>query len=151
MFDDWTFDKNIMFTCHRYGGPATKEAIKDYIDFRDKTQLPMYMGEIGHNTDEWQAQFVEVMKQNNIGYTFWPYKKIDNSCMMGIQRPAEWDSVIVKFSETSRNSYQEWREARPDQQLARRLLMEYAENSRFDRCQPQTDYIQSMGLEKVKK
>ena len=151
MFDDWTFDKNIMFTCHRYGGPATKEAIKDYIDFRDKTQLPMYMGEIGHNTDEWQAQFVEVMKQNNIGYTFWPYKKIDNSCMMGIQRPAEWDSVIVKFSETSRNSYQEWREDRPDQQLARRLLMEYAENSRFDRCQPQTDYIQSMGLEKVKK
>lgn len=154
MFDDWTFDKNIMFTCHRYGGPATKEAIKDYIDFRDKTQLPMYMGEIGHNTDEWQAQFVEVMKQNNIGYTFWPYKKIDNSCMMGIQRPAEWDSVIVKFSETSRNSYQEWREARPDQQLARRLLMEYAENSRFDRCQPQADYIQSMGLgkgEKVKR
>jgi len=151
MFDDWTFDNNIMFTCHRYGGPATKEAIKDYIDFRDKTQLPMYMGEIGHNTDEWQAQFVEVMKQNNIGYTFWPYKKIDNSCMMGIQRPAEWDSVIVKFSETSRNSYQEWREARPDQQLARRLLMEYAENSRFDRCQPQTDYIQSMGLEKVRR
>ena len=71
MFDDWTFDKNIMFTCHRYGGDATKEAIKDYIDFRDKTQLPMYMGEIGHNTMEWQAQFVEVMKQNNIGYTFW--------------------------------------------------------------------------------
>jgi len=151
MFDDWTFDKNIMFTCHRYGGPATKEAIKDYIDFRDKTQLPMYMGEIGHNTMEWQAQFVEVMKQNNIGYTFWPYKKIDNSCMMGIQRPAAWDSVIVKFSETSRNSYQEWRDARPDQQLARRLLMEYAENSRFDRCQPQTDYIQSMGLEKVRR
>ncbi|MBP3767613.1 MAG: glycoside hydrolase family 5 protein [Prevotella sp.] len=151
MFTDWTFDKNIMFTCHRYGGPATSEAIKDYIDFRDKTRLPMYMGEIGHNTMEWQAQFVEVMKQNNIGYTFWPYKKIDDSCMMGIQRPAEWDSVIVKFSETSRNSYQEWREARPDQQQARRLLMQYAENSRFDRCIPQTDYIQSLGLGKVRR
>ncbi|MBQ8655629.1 MAG: glycoside hydrolase family 5 protein [Prevotella sp.] len=146
MFDDWTFDSNIMYTCHRYGGDATKEAIKDYIDFRDKTQLPMYMGEIGHNTDEWQAQFVKVMKQNNIGYTFWPYKKIDNSCMMGIVRPAEWDSVIVKFSETSRNSYQEWREARPDQLTARRLLMEYAANSRIERCVPQTSYIQSMGL-----
>lgn len=151
MFDDWTFDNNIMFTCHRYGGPATSEAIKDYIDFRDKTRLPMYMGEIGHNTDEWQAQFVEVMKQNNIGYTFWPYKKIDNSCMMGIQRPAAWDSVIVKFSETSRNSYQEWREARPSQAEACRLLMEYAENSRFDRCIPQDSYIRSLGLGKVKK
>ncbi len=151
MFDDWTFDKNIMFTCHRYGGPATKEAIKEYIDFRDKTQLPMYMGEIGHNTMEWQAQFVEVMKQNNIGYTFWPYKKIDDSCMMGIPRPEGWDSTIVKFSETSRNSYQEWREARPRQAETLQLLMQYAENCRFDRCQPQTEYIQSMGLGKVKK
>ena len=151
MFDDWTFDSNIMFTCHRYGGPATSGAIKDYIDFRDKTHLPMYMGEIGHNTDEWQAQFVEVMKQNNIGYTFWPYKKIDNSCMMGIHRPEGWDSVIVKFSETSRNTYQEWREARPSQAEACRLLKEYAENSRFDRCIPQNSYIQSLGFGKIRK
>lgn len=151
MFDDWTFDNNIMYTCHRYGGPATKDAIQSYIDFRDQTQLPMYMGEFGHNTMEWQAQFVEVLKQNNIGYTFWPYKKIDDSCMMGIVKPEGWDSTIVRFSEASRNSYQEWREARPNQADARRLLMQYAENSRFDRCQPQTDYIQSMGLEKVRR
>ena len=139
-------DSNIMYTCHRYGGPATAEAIKDYIDFRDKTGLPMYMGEIGHNTNEWQAAFVQVMKDANIGYTFWPYKKIDSSCMMGIQRPEGWDSCVVKFSETSRNSYKEWREARPDQKTALRLLMQYAENALFTHCQPQSDYIRSMGL-----
>ena len=55
--------------------------------------------------------------------------------MMGIQRPEGWDSIVVKYSETSRNTYQEWREARPD-------------NCRFDRCQPQTDYIQTMGMVK---
>lgn len=146
MFSNWTFDNNIMYTCHRYGGEATAEAIKDYIDFRDKTGLPMYMGEIGHNTNEWQAEFVRVMKDNNIGYTFWPYKKIDGSCMMGIQRPADWDSVVVKFSETARGTYKEWREARPDQAKMRQLLMQYVENSRFERCIPQTDYIKTMGL-----
>lgn len=146
MFSNWAFDNNIMYTCHRYGGEATAEAIKDYIDFRDKTGLPMYMGEIGHNTNEWQAEFVRVMKDNNIGYTFWPYKKIDGSCMMGIQRPADWDSVVVKFSETSRGTYKEWREARPDQAKMRQLLMQYVENSRFERCIPQTDYIKTMGL-----
>ena len=146
MFTDWTFDPQIMYTCHRYGGPATKEAIKDYIDFRNKTNLPMYMGEIGHNTDEWQAQFVEVMKAENIGYTFWPYKKIDGSCMMGIQRPEQWDSIVVKYSETLRGTYKEWREARPDQQLFRQLLMQYAENSKFSNCQPQESYIKSLGL-----
>lgn len=50
MFEDWKFDDKLMYTCHRYGGDATAAAIKDYIDFRDKTGLPMYMGEIGHNT-----------------------------------------------------------------------------------------------------
>ena len=146
MFTDWEFDRNIMYTCHRYGGEPTAEAIKDYIDFRDKTNLPMYMGEIGHNTDEWQARFVKVMKENNIGYTFWPYKKIDNSCMMGIKRPELWDDVVVKFSETPRGTYKEWREARPHQESFRNLLLKYVENSRFENCQRQDAYIRSLGL-----
>lgn len=146
MLHDWTFDNKIMYTCHRYGGDATTDAIRSFIDFRDKTGLPMYMGEIGHNTDEWQADFVKVMKENNIGYTFWPYKKLDGSCMMAITRPAEWDSIIVKFSETPRGTYKEFREARPDQQKARALLLQFLENSKKENCSPQKGYIKSMGL-----
>ena len=150
MLDDASYDDKLMYTCHRYGGPATKEAIDHYIKFRDSINSPMYMGEFGHNTMEWQRDFVNVLKQANIGYTFWPYKKVDSSCMMGIQRPEGWDSIVVKYSETSRNTYKEWREARPDQALFRQLLMQFAENCRFENCEPQTDYIQSMGLEPKK-
>lgn len=146
MFDDWKFDSNIMYTCHRYGGDATAAAIQSYIDFRDKTQLPMYMGEIGHNTDEWQANFVKVMKENNIGYTFWPYKKLDNSCMNGIVRPEQWDSVIVKYSEAQRGTYSEFREARPDQNVARKLMLQFLENAKFKNCKPQKGYIESMQM-----
>ncbi|MBR1688933.1 MAG: glycoside hydrolase family 5 protein [Prevotella sp.] len=146
MFADWTFDSNLMFTCHRYGGDATADAIRHFIDFRNRTGLPMYMGEIGHNTDQWQADFVEVMRANGIGYTFWPYKKIDGSCMMAIPRPEAWDSIIVRFSEAPRGSFQEWREARPDQREALRLLMQYVANSRYEHCIPQSGYIRSMGL-----
>ena len=148
MLDDASYDDKLMYTCHRYGGPATKEAISHYINFRDSIGHPMYMGEFGHNTDEWQSDFVKVLKDVNIGYTFWPYKKVDGSCMNGIQRPEGWDSIVVKYSETSRNTYQEWREARPDQQSFRRLLSEFAENCKFKNCKPQTNYIQTMGLDK---
>ena len=117
MFSDWKFDDNIMYTCHRYGGDATAEAIKDYIDFRDKTGLPMYMGETG-----------------------------DGSCMMGITRPEMWDSIVVKYSEAPRTTYKELREARPDQDTFRKLLMQYVENSRYENCTPQLDYIQSLGM-----
>ena len=138
-----------MYTCHRYGGAATAEAINDYIAFRDKTRLPMYMGEIGHNTNEWQADFVKVMKGANIGYTFWPYKKLDGSCMMGIERPELWNSVVVKYSEADRTTYKDFREARPNQRLFRQQLEAFIRNCRFERCHKQEDYIRSMGLGRV--
>ncbi len=144
-FKDWTYDKKIMYSCHRYGGPSTSDAIDSYIAFRDLTRVPMLMGEIGHNTYEWQANFVNVMKECNIGYTFWPYKKIDESCMVAIKRPANWDA-IVSFAESPRESYSQIRDARPPQEESRRTLMDFIEAVKFANCQEQTDYINSMGL-----
>ncbi len=144
-FTDWGYDDKIMYTCHRYGGEPTADAIHHFIAFRDSTGLPMYMGEIGHNTDEWQAAFCDVLEDNNIGYTFWPYKKLDSSCMNGITRPADWDSIVA-FAEAPRDSYKAIREARPDTALARKALREFVENSRFENCTPQKSYIKSIKL-----
>lgn len=143
---DWSYDDNLMFTCHRYGGEPTAEAIQHYLDVQRTSNLPMYMGEFGHNTMEWQSNFVKTLKEHNIGYTFWPYKKVDDSCMMGVTRPEGWNEVVVAFSEADRSTYAAVREARPDQEKALALMQEYLKNIRFENCVPQTDYIQSMGL-----
>lgn len=143
---DWSYDDNLMFTCHRYGGEPTAEAIQHYLDVQRTSNLPMYMGEFGHNTMEWQSNFVKTLKEHNIGYTFWPYKKVDDSCMMGVTRPEGWNEVVVAFSEADRSTYAAVREARPDQEKALALMQEYLKNIRFESCVPQTDYIQSMGL-----
>ena len=139
------FGPQVMYTCHRYGGDPTPQAIQSYIDFRDKSGLPMYMGEIGHNTDEWQAEFVKTMKDNNIGYTFWPYKKRDGSCMMGIQMPEEWEE-IVKFAEGPHHTFAEVREANPDRAKAQVALDKFIEQCKEANCIPQESYIASMGL-----
>ena len=145
-FTDWTYDDKIMYTCHRYGGAPTSEAIRGFIEFRDKTGLPMYMGEIGHNTPEWQAEFCKTMKENNIGWTFWPYKKIDNSCMVAFHAPEGWDAVR-EFSEAPRASYNEIRKARPaDSEALRRTLVALIDSVRFANCTPQEDYILSLCL-----
>ena len=140
---DTDYDPQLMFTCHRYGGPATADAIRSYIDFRDKSGRPMYMGEIGHNTDEWQASFVKVMKDNNIGYTFWPYKKSGDSCMVGITLPEEWEEVM-RFAEAPHHTYAEIREAKPDRAKAAIALDKFIEQCRFERCIPQQSYIESI-------
>ncbi len=148
-FGNWTFDDNIMYTCHRYGGPATAEAIKSYIDFRDKTGLPMYMGEIGHNTDEWMSAFVDVMRENNIGYTFWPYKKIEDSSMTGIATPEGWQEIVT-FAEAPRGTYAEIREARSkvDIEAARKALDSYAEGARAEKMLVHDSYIEAIQLDK---
>ena len=142
---DTDYDDQLMFTCHRYGGDATPEAISNFIAFRDESNRPMYMGEIGHNTDKWQADFVKVLKDNNIGYTFWPYKKCDSSCMLGIVMPEEWEEV-VRYAEAPHDSYQEMRDAKPDRQKAEVALEKYLEQCRFANCVPQVGYINSIGL-----
>ncbi len=143
--EDTLFDEGVMYSCHRYGGPTDADCIRGFIDFRDKTNRPMYMGEIGHNTDEWMAAFCKTMEEQNIGYTFWPYKKIANSSFVGIPAPEGWE-LVQKFSEAPRTTYFEIRDARPDQAEVRRLMMEFVENSRFENCDIQSSYIRAIGL-----
>lgn len=146
-FTDAKFDDKIMYTCHRYGGAPTKEAIQAIINFRDSVNLPMYMGEIGHNTDEWQATFCQVMRDNNIGYTFWPYKKMDGSSFISITPPENWDKIVA-FSETPRGSYKQIRDARPEQTIVRKAMLDFIEACKFKNCIVQEGYIRSLGMTK---
>jgi hypothetical protein len=145
---DWTFDSKIMYTCHRYGGEPTAAAITHFINFRDSTNLPMYMGEIGHNTNEWMAAFVQTMEDNNIGWTFWPYKKMGGSSFVGIASPVNWDSIVT-FVENPRATYKEIREARPSQKIAQQALLDFLEVCKFKNNTIHIDYINAIGL-KVK-
>ena len=148
-FTDWTFDDNIMYTCHRYGGAPTKEAIDSYISFRDTTNLPMYMGEIGHNTDEWMSNFVDVMRDNNIGYTFWPYKKMHDSSMTGVSAPEGWNELI-EFVEAPRTSYGEIRQTRSfcSQERGKELLKQFVENAKAENMLKHQNYINAIQLNK---
>ncbi|MDR1779698.1 MAG: glycoside hydrolase family 5 protein [Tannerella sp.] len=143
---DASFDEQVIYTCHRYGGEATAEAIRSYIEFRDKSNRPMYMGEIGHNTNEWMSAFRQAMEENNIGWTFWPYKKMGGSSFITVKDPDNWDAVVA-YVESPRGTYREMRETRPDQKTMRQALLDMAENSRFENCIHNTDYINALGFE----
>lgn len=142
---DLKFDDKLMLTCHRYGGNTDKAAIQELLSFRDRANLPMYMGETGHNSYEWMTDFVRTMKANNMGYTFWPYKKLGESSFVGIRKPAYWQKII-DFAEADRSTYAKIRQARPNQDSARTALMEYAENSKFINCIPENKYIECLQM-----
>lgn len=146
--EDCNFDEQVMYSCHRYGGDPTPEAIGSFIAFRDKVNRPMYMGEIGHNTYEWMAEFSATMQANNIGYTFWPYKKIGSSSWVGFAAPEGWQAVI-DIAESPRTSYAEIREARlkaGGSEALETAIDALAEAIRFENCSIDKEYIRALGL-----
>lgn len=144
VFHDWQFDDKLMYTCHRYGGEPATEAIAGLIAFRDKTGLPMYMGETGENDDEWIGRFRRTLEENNIGWHFWPYKKLKNTTsFVHIPVPANWDQVVA-FVESPRTTYKEIRDARPSQQVARQALLSLIDNCRFENCVVNRGYVEAL-------
>ncbi len=147
MFDDFAFDENIAFTCHIYGCPPKAESIMHFKNFMEKSGRYMFMGETGENSDEWVRGMREAMDSLEIGWTFWPYKKLESTAgYVNITAPEGWKEVICEFLGADRSSYHKIREARPDQDQARVILDAYLENISFDKCSINTGYIEAQGL-----
>ena len=105
----------------------------------------MYMGETGENTDQWIGAWTRLMNRNNIGWTYWPYKKMSrSSCMRTISAPENWNQ-IVEFTQAPRNNYSEIRKARPDQEAAKKAMLQLIENMKFENTQINEGYIKAMG------
>jgi hypothetical protein len=103
------------------------------------------MGETGHNTDEWMSSLRKAMEDNNIGWHFWPYKKIDGSSFMTITAPENWN-IVVDFVESNRSSYKAIRDARPDQSIAIKALLDFAENCKFKNNIVNESYMKALDL-----
>ena len=146
MFDEKAIDSNMLYTCHRYWCDTLQSNLQDFIDFRNKVNLPLYMGETGENTDEWVGGFRRLMERNNMGWHFWPYKKLEKtSCMVHIKKPANWD-LIVEYTQKPRNNFNEIRAARPDQELVKKAMLELLENIKFAHCIKNQGYIKALGM-----
>ena len=73
------FDDNVAYTFHKYWTAPDESVLRQYIAFREHYDVPIWMGESGENTDEWIAQFAKSLEKNQIGWAFWPYKKMEKS------------------------------------------------------------------------
>ena len=149
VFTDYNKDANMMYECHHYdfGNPKYNDArVQQFVAFRDKSGRPMFMGETGHNADEWNRAIRESMERNNIGWTFWPYKLPGKSGWNVFPYPDGWKETIVKFAEADRSSYAAIQKNRPDRKLALKLMRQYIENCKFKNCRPEEGYLKALGL-----
>jgi endoglucanase len=140
------FDPKLVYTFHKYWMDVNQGAIQEYLDFRDKHQVPVWMGESGENTDEWIRSFRTLLETKNIGWCFWPYKRMDaTSCVVSITPTAEWDA-IVGFAEGPRVTFEDVRKNRPSKEKVRKALNDYLERIKFKNCRVNQGYLKALGL-----
>lgn len=142
------FDRNVMYTFHKYWMPPKQDAIQEYLDFRERYNVPVWLGESGENTDKWIEQFVEVLEKNEVGWCFWPYKKMEkSSCVMSFAQPAHWAEVVAYGKMPGNTDVTEKRiAARPSLEDSREALRDLLEKIRLENCRVNTGYLKALGL-----
>ncbi len=90
------FDKNSMYSFHKYWTEPTRKVIEEYLDYRDRYSVPVWLGESGENSDDWIAKFTRTLEDNQVGWCYWPYKKMDQtSSVVTFAMPAHWEAIVA--------------------------------------------------------
>lgn len=140
------FDDKLAYTFHKYWMPPVQKEIQDYVDFSAKHNVPMYLGESGENENAWIDSFRVLLEVNNIGWCFWPYKKMDSDRgMVQFAKTKEWDEII-KYAELPKQNFEERRKAKPDKEIINKALNDLLENIKFKNCEINNGYLKALGV-----
>ena len=101
--NDWSvfsqpFDKNLVYQFHYYcwDNPAKLKGIGQYLRYRDRLDAPVWVGETGERDNAIYWATTEYFEANNIGWSFWPWKKMDaENNPYSVNRPENWGAVVA--------------------------------------------------------
>lgn len=88
-------DNNCMLQFHKYWSNPDLESIQCYLQYRQKLNMPLFMGEGGENNLAWYTAVFPMYERENISWSFWSYKKMDcRNSPVTFPRPDGWDELI---------------------------------------------------------
>lgn len=129
------WDTNMVLSFHKYWNYNTVESIKHILDTRDKYNVPVWLGETGENSNVWFTEAVQLLEQHNIGWAWWPLKKLGNNNPMQIQLNPGYKKILA---------YWRGEGPKPDEQEAYEGLMQLANDTRLERTVIKRDVIDAL-------
>ncbi|MEO8233453.1 MAG: cellulase family glycosylhydrolase [Ignavibacteriota bacterium] len=72
------WDENMSYSFHKYWNSNAQSSIQYLVDLRNNTNRPLWLGETGENSNKWFTDCAKLMATNNIGWAWWPHKKIQS-------------------------------------------------------------------------
>jgi len=130
------WDNNLVLSFHKYWTTNAPESIQNIIDMRQKLDIPVWLGETGENSNVWFTELNQLLLKNNIGYAYWPMKKIDN--IAGVTN--------VKITPDYQKLLNYWKNGgqKPTKEFARKTLMKIADNYKMENVEVKKDVIDAL-------
>ncbi|UKT62959.1 cellulase family glycosylhydrolase [Pedobacter mucosus] len=88
------WDKNIVLSFHKYWNFNDQASIAHIIKAREEQNAPVWLGETGENSNVWFTDAINLFEKNNIGWSWWPLKKIGANNPMEIKSNPNYDAVV---------------------------------------------------------
>ena len=92
MLPPW--DDNMVLSFHKYWNKNDKASIQKILDMREQYNIPVWLGETGENSNVWFAQAVKLLEANNIGWAWWPLKKLGANNPLQIRSNLNYQDVL---------------------------------------------------------
>lgn len=121
LIDLW--DDNLVMSFHKYWTYNTKESIQTFIDYREELNIPIWLGESGENSNAWFADAISLMEENNIGWCWWPLKKLGSNNPIEIKVNPGYEKILKYWKEET---------SKPSVLEAEKAFMNLAENTKIE-------------------
>ncbi len=140
--NDWSvfgepFDSNMFYQFHFYcwDRPTHLNSVQKFIDLREKLNTPVWVGETGEKDNAIYWGTTQYFEANNIGWSFWPWKKMDTAnTPYSINCPDGWEAIV----EYSRGG------SKPDEAVSQKAFEQLLENIKLENCVYYPEVVNSM-------
>ena len=129
------WDNNMVLSFHKYWNKNDPGSIQHMLKAREQYNIPVWLGETGENSNVWFTEAIRLLESNNIGWAWWPLKKIGFNNPVEINSNANYDQLL---------SYWGGSGAKPAENNAYNGLLELADHTKLEKAIFHRDVIDAM-------
>ena len=88
------WDDNLVISYHKYWNGNDQGAIQGMLDMRNERNVPIWLGETGENSNTWFTNAISLFEQYNMGWCWWPLKKLGSNNPLEIKRNDQYQAIL---------------------------------------------------------
>lgn len=130
------WDKKMAYSFHKYWNENSSGAIQNYLNLRSTYNVPLWLGETGENSNSWFTDCVILMKQYDIGWSWWTLKKFSTiNAPLNVPITSDYQQLL---------NYWEGKGTKPSVTFATNALLQMVSNLKYEYCLFQNDMIDAI-------